>query len=284
MPSDPLAEFLVAHAQAIMRLHKRGEGERLGLTPAVLGAALYRSVCGRDIAKASTATIDAYLDGLHARDLVLAAACAQGDDRAWETLREAYWPAVEAAARLLDRDETSAQDLADSMWSELKLADGRVDETRTLLGSYGGRSPLGTWLNAVLANRFADAVRTDKPASDGNAESDGEAPDPDRSWYVDALGAALNEALAALDPRDRLRLAYYYLENLTLRDISRLLNEHPSRVSRKLRQTRDDLRSSVEESLRRERNLSEEQIRLCYQYATERWPFDLRRAVSDANE
>jgi len=286
MPQDPLAEFLVAHAPAITRLHKRGGGAAFDVTPASLGAALHRSVRRCDLADAPPESVDAYLDGLHARDLVLAAACDQGGNRAWERLREEYWPAVEAAARMLDRDEASAQELANSLWSELKSADGREAETPSLLASYGGRSPLGTWLNAVLANRFADEARAASkainPADPGRAEkAAAEAEDPGRSWYVSALDTALNKALAGLEPRDRLRLGYYYLENLTLRDISRLLSEHPSRVSRKLRQTREDLRNSVEESLRRDRNLTEEQIRLCYQYATERWPFDLNRAVSD---
>ena len=40
-----------------------------------------------------------------------------------------------------------------------------------------------------------------------------------------ALSTALSEALGALEARDRLRLGYYYLENLTLREIARLLNE-----------------------------------------------------------
>lgn len=284
MPNDALAEFLVAHAPAIMRLHKRGGGAALGVTPAVLGAALHRSVCGWNVEDAAPGSIDAYLDGLHARDLVIAAACSQGEEGAWEKLREQYWPAVEAAARMLDRDETSARELADSIWSELRAADGREGEV-SLLGSYGGRSPLETWLTTVLANRFAGGGRAASPAHSpeiGRAEvPGGDAQESGRSWYLSALDAALNKALAALEARDRLRLGYYYLENLTLRDISRLLGEHPSRVSRKLQQTREDLRSSVEESLRSERNLTDEQIRLCYQYATERSPFDLHRAVSD---
>jgi IS30 family transposase len=93
---------------------------------------------------------------------------------------------------------------------------------------------------------------------------------------------ALSEALGALEPRDRLRLGYYYLENLTLRDIARLLSEHPSSVSRRLQQTRSELKRRVERSLRREQHLSEEQIRLCYDYASEQWPFDLGRALSES--
>ena len=60
-----------------------------------------------------------------------------------------------------------------------------------------------------------------------------------------------------------------------------MLDEHPSSVSRRLQQTRGELKRQVESWLRREQNLSEEQIRLCYDYAAEQWPFDLKRAFSE---
>ena len=44
MPTDPLAEFLISHAQAIVRLHQRGKADGFDLTPADLGTALHRSV------------------------------------------------------------------------------------------------------------------------------------------------------------------------------------------------------------------------------------------------
>jgi IS30 family transposase len=81
--------------------------------------------------------------------------------------------------------------------------------------------------------------------------------------------------LDALAPRDRLRLAYYYAEELTLAEIGRLLGEHESTVSRQLERTRREVRRSVESALREEKKLSEAQLRLCYEYAREEWPFDL---------
>jgi RNA polymerase sigma-70 factor, ECF subfamily len=286
MPADPLAEFLVAHAQAIVRLHRRGNAEAFGLSPADVGATLYRSVVSWN-ADARAAAIDEYLDSLRADDLVLALACANGDERAWEGFIEKYRPVLYAAAHTLTHDETAARELADSLWADLYGADPRAAERRSLLAYYGGRSALATWLHAVLARRFVDLTRiaartrplesrTHEPATEGDPS------DPDRARYVSALSTALSEALAALEPRDRLRLGYYYLENLTLREIARLTNEHPSSVSRKLQQTRTELKRRVERWLRRERHLSEEQIRLCYDYASEQWPFDLGRALSES--
>ncbi|HVA84237.1 MAG TPA: sigma-70 family RNA polymerase sigma factor [Candidatus Binataceae bacterium] len=286
MATDPLAEFLISHAQAIVRLHRRGHADGFGLTPADLGMASHRSVRAWNSA-AKPAEIDEYLDQLRADDFVLAVACAHGHERAWEGFIEKYRPVLYGAAHALTRDEAGARELTDSLWADLYGIDLRAGERRSLLGHYGGRSSLGTWLHAVLARRFVDvtraAARTRPLESRPNeAATEGDPADPDRFRYVSALSTALSEALGALEPRDRLRLGYYYLENLTLRDISRLLGEHPSSVSRRLQQTRGELKRRVERSLRREQHLSEEQIRLCYDYAAEQWPFDLRRALSES--
>jgi IS30 family transposase len=89
------------------------------------------------------------------------------------------------------------------------------------------------------------------------------------------LQAALSTVLDALAPRDRLRLAYYYAEELPLAEIGKLTGEHESTVSRRLERTRKDLRRNVEAKLREEKKLSDAQLRLCYEYAREEWPFDL---------
>jgi RNA polymerase sigma-70 factor len=286
MATDPLAEFLVSHAEAIVRLHRRGNADGFGLTPADLGTALHRSVHAWNPA-AKPAEIDEYLDKLRADDFVLAIACAHGNERAWEGFVEKYRPVLYGAAHALTRDEVDARELADSLWADLYGMDANAEQRRSLLRYYGGRSSLGTWLHAVLARHFVDLTRASartRPLESRPNEpaTEGDPADPDRFRYVNALSTALSEALRALESRDRLRLGYYYLENLTLREIARMLGEHPSSVSRRLQQTRGELKRQVESSLRREQNLSEEQIRLCYDYAAEQWPFDLGRELSES--
>jgi hypothetical protein len=58
------------------------------------------------------------------------------------------------------------------------------------------------------------------------------------------------------------------------------MREHESSVSRRLGRTRKMLRRQVEWALRRDQRLNDEQIRLCYDYATQEWPFDLTQALS----
>ncbi len=286
MGTESLAEFRSAHVRAIARLYQRGHGAELGLDQDNLAAALHASVGAWDT-EAAPHAIDEYLDSLRAEDLVLASACACGIEGAWERFIADYRPALYAAARALTRDEARARELADSLWAELYGLQTRGGERRSLLSYFGGRSSLATWLRAVLAQRFVDSARYAqriRPLEERPAEpaTDYDPPDPDRARYLGALGAALTAALAMLEPRERLRLSYYYLESLTLGEVGRLLGEHPSTVSRALDRTRLALKREVERRLRREQHLNEEQIRLCYDYAAEQWPFDLGRALSES--
>ena len=106
-------------------------------------------------------------------------------------------------------------------------------------------------------------------------------PDPERGRYLALLQATLTTALATLEPRDRLRLSYYYVQDLTLAQIGCLLGEHEATVSRKLERTRRELRKGVESALAEDpHRLSEAQLQLCFQYAQEEWPFDLTHVLS----
>lgn len=226
--------------------------------------------------------------------------------------------------------EARARELADSLYAELYMgaASGsaapkaRTDDARqagipvlrgrTLFEYFHGRSKLSTWLRAVLAQRHVDALRAGRRMQSleendleavGSAESSGtqkarnlgprtgtDPPDPDRARYLGLLQGVLLAVLEALDPRDRMRLAFYYVHERTLAEIGRILREHEATVSRKLDRTRHELRRNVERALREGRvtpdgaartaGLSDAQIRLCFEYALEEYPFDLTQPLS----
>jgi len=244
-----------------------------------------------------------YLDGLNLSELALACACSAGDNAAWEFFIAHYRPKLYRAARAIvaksgaarsATDEVAARDLADSLYGELYgLRESPDGSRRSLFTYFHGRSKLSTWLHAILAQRQIDQIRRtqkidsiDDDTSDGGLrsvdtlESKTPPPDPERNSYLAMLQACLTAALADLVPRDRLRLAYYYVEELTLAQIGKLLGEHEATVSRKLDRTRAELLRCVEEALRIEKKLSEAQLRQCFEYAREEWPFDLTRALS----
>jgi len=96
------------------------------------------------------------------------------------------------------------------------------------------------------------------------------------------LRQALAEAIAELPSRDRLRLSYYHVQQLTLAQVGRLLGEHESTVSRKIEHARQALRKSVERRLRETHRLSREQIRVCLETALDVSSFDVGAEPSEA--
>jgi hypothetical protein len=66
-----------------------------------------------------------------------------------------------------------------------------------------------------------------------------------------------------LPARERLRLACYYVQALTLAETGRLLKEHEATVSRRLGRTRGAIRRDVERQLRAE-GLTSDQIAACF--------------------
>lgn len=229
------------------------------------------------------ARVQKYLDGLHLADLALACACSAGNAAAWEHFVREYRHVLYRAAGAI-AGESRGRDLADSLYAELYGLREREGERRSLFDYFHGRSKLATWLYAILAQRHVDEFRRshkieslDDPLREGAPEpaAPDPAPDPERDRYLAMMQAAVASALDALAPRDRLRLAYYYADGLTLAEIGKLLGEHEATASRKLERTRMDIRIFVEASLRKEKKLSEAQLRLCFDCAREKWPFDL---------
>ena len=93
------------------------------------------------------------------------------------------------------------------------------------------------------------------------------APDPDRERLVPLVQAALGAAVAALVARDRLRLACYYAQGLTLAEIGRLMGEHEATASRQLARIRRELRDLVARDLRERQGLAAAEIVQAQRYA-----------------
>ena len=79
------------------------------------------------------------------------------------------------------------------------------------------------------------------------------------------MHAVLAAAIAALAPRDRLRLACYYAQEMTLAQIGKLTREHEATVSRQLAQTRRSIREDVERRLKSEHGFSNAEIDECFE-------------------
>jgi len=294
MSPSALQQFSEDHASLIERLRERARPDRWDLASSDFDQALYRSVDGRfpDGANAAPSEVARYLESLSIEDLALAAACQRGTQSAWVEFLAEYRPVIYGAAMALTRDASRAKEITDGLYADLYGLEERDGSRRSLFRYFHGRSSLRTWLRSVVSRTFVEEYRAEQRGNALKARLAGEAAsddgaaaapaDPDRERQVDALRQALAQALGGLEPRDRLRLAYYYAHELTLAEIGKLLREHESTVSRKLQQTRTALRQAVERSLELEHGLTTDDVRACVQAALEAWPFDSGKELAVA--
>lgn len=313
MPAEKILtspnRFLTRFSQVVTGLQEEAKCARWELSPKVFAEALRRSAEKRFGATNPDASeIEAYLTSLHLEDLALACACCEGEEKAWEYFVAHFRQDLRNAATAILRgsgqvSEGRAEELADSLYGELYGVRSSGSAPRKSLFEYfHGRSKLSTWLRAVLAQKHVDLLRTSMKTVSLEGETENEtfrdlamqtqfeAPDPDREIYLGRVARCLSAALAALTPRERLILACYYVDRLTLAEIGRMLREHESTISRQLERTRRALRENVAQSLRigsparrdtpAEPAMDDAQVKLAFEYAMEDWPFDLSQALS----
>ena len=316
MPPEPafasIDVFSTQHGNLIETLYVEANAARWELSSHAFAEALWRSADKRFRgACPGRPEIEAYLKSLQLVDLAMACACSHGSEAAWELFIAEFRSELRRAATSILRAsgsfaEASAVELADSLYAELYgLRSTSEGHRKSLFDYFHGRSKLSTWLRAVLAQRHVDLLRTGGKTISLDAEPREEAPigmpqraspelpDPDREMYVSRMGSALCKALGGLPARERMILACYYVDQLTLAEIGRIMREHESTVSRQLDRTRRALRERVTESLRRgapasdgraaEAGLDEAQIEQAFEYALQDWPFDLTRALAKEN-
>jgi RNA polymerase sigma-70 factor (ECF subfamily) len=287
--SDKPPEFAARYAPALARFYNRARAARWNLSANALTEAAERGALKSGAIE--TDRVEQYLDALHAEDLALALACKGGDSHAWDLFISSLRPPLYSAARAIAGDAMRGRELADSLWADLYGLEARDGRRRSLLEYFHGRSSILTWMRALLAQRHVDYIRSQsriQPLADNvedvriepNSNHD-DPREPERARYVQMLAAALDLALKTLAPQDRMRMAYYYRHELSLKEIGRLMSEHESTVSRKLARTRDQLKSEIECRLRDIDKLSQDQIRLCYDFAAGDLQFDLARALPD---
>ena len=286
--SEAPPEFVAQNAGALTRLCKRAGAARWNVSDESLCDAAYRGA--RSAGVLERGGVESFIDALHAEDLSLALACQAGDSAPWEHFITSFRPALYAAARAIAGDDARGRELADSIWAEMYGMEVRDGRRRSILSYFHGRSSLLTWMRAVLAQRHVDYIRSQSriaPLDDhleqaiDTGDDRGDTSDSERARYVAMLGKALDAALKALAPRDRMRMAYYYRHDLSLKEIGRVMDEHESTVSRRLARTRDQLKGAIERMLHDGDRLSRDQIRLCYDWAAGDLQIDLSRALPD---
>src|SRR5215831_13669269 len=179
-------------------------------------------------APADGAQLREFCFSLKIEELVLARACAAGNERAWETFMVRYREKLYDIGLHITREDSAARDLSDSMYADLYGTNSRDGIRVSKLASYTGRGSLEGWLRTVLAQEHVNRYRRQKRlvSLDEEAEEGTQfaTPDPMPPAVLDPrLESATDEALSTLPAEERFILAAYYLDGRTLAEIARIL-------------------------------------------------------------
>jgi len=249
---------------ALTELYQRSRAALVGLSEPEF-ARILEETAGKYVPpEAKEREVEEFCRGLRLEELALARACAAGHERAWELFLTRYREKLYDAARSITREDSSARELADSLYADLYGTETRDGRRACKLNYYTGRGSLEGWLRATLAQEYVNRYRrqqrlvsleekTEAGAQFAAADPASElAPDP-------RLAEATDTVLAALAAEDRFILASYYLDERTLAEIARVLGVHESTISRKLEKIARALRDKIMKELRR-RGMSRRQV------------------------
>jgi len=248
--AQPVVEISQALVSLVSGLYEKSGGSRFGISRERF-AAILEQIAGKYLpAGASTHDVRELYSSLKVEDLVLARACADGHERAWEGFMHRFREKLYDIAAYVTRESSSARELADGIYADLYSSPNRDGQRVSKLASYTGRGSLEGWLRTVIAQEYVNRYRKqrrlvslDEHSEDGEqfaaSETEPVAPVDGR------LEAATDEALAALPSEDRFVLASYYLDKRTLAEIARMLSVHESTISRKLDKLAASLRKQI---------------------------------------
>lgn len=247
--SGPLDAQPSAVAREFAARHYAASGAReFGIDEPRLAAILAEVVKHRD-PSGDDVLEKPFLASLRLEELVLARACAGGNDRAWEVFLTRYRVTLYETAYKIAREETAARNLADSLYAALYGVDSKGEQRTSKLLSYQGRGSLQGWLRTVVAQEYVNHYRRAKRETslDGALEDGAqfEAPLPAMQVADPRIEAAASVELSALDSEEWFLLAAYYLDHRTLAGIAKLQGVHESTISRKLERATTGLRKRI---------------------------------------
>jgi len=265
-------------------LYQRSRAAEFGLTLETFKGIL-QEICQKYVpVEASPTERHAFLACLRLEELVLARACAAGNEHAWEVFLTRFREKLYTIAGYIAKEASAARELADSLYADLYGTTLRDGQRVSKLAFYTGRGSLEGWLRTVLAQEYVNRYRRQRRLVSLDEESeDGvqfAAATPEPVAQVDSrVEAATDEALAELSLEDRFVLASYYLDSRTLAEIARILRVHESTISRKLDKLAKSLRKRILAGLGR-RGMSRQQAQEALEVDVRDLEINLRRRLA----
>jgi RNA polymerase sigma-70 factor (ECF subfamily) len=288
MPVDanPIASAPAANP-LLQELYALSKGKDYGLTEAQFSAIL----AGIAHTLKSCTELPGQVDfdfcrSLRLEELALARGCALGHDGAWEVFLTRYREKLYDSARYITKEDSSARELADSIYADLYVTTTRDGQRVSKLSSYTGRGSLEGWLRTVLAQEWVNRYRKRKrevsleEESEAGAQFTAQTPSEEKQVRQPVV-VATDTALADLSSEDRFILASYYLDKRTLAEIARTLRVHESTISRKVEKLAKTVRKKILDHLVKS-GMSRRQAEEAMEFDVRDWPgaADLRSQLA----
>ncbi len=208
-----------------------------------------------------------FIQALFAEDLYLALACANGDEQAWWDFDKEYRVYLERLANSMTRIQSDAEEAICNLYNDLFGTSIQEGRRNSKFISYSGRGSLRAWLKTIIWHSIVDLHRASEDLisfeeiieqlGEGyahitikKADTEVETKIVDRMTtekYLKLALFAMDQAFNQLEDYEKLLLFYYYVENLKLREIARLV-ELPSSPLRNWVRRHSEKRTRIHES------------------------------------
>jgi RNA polymerase sigma-70 factor, ECF subfamily len=235
-------------------------------------------------------------DHLRAGDLYLACACARGIATALQAFEKVYADEIARIARRFQRRDLGADDLTQLLRTKLfapplgSATPESAAAARPKIASYTGQGFLQNWVRVTATRTFIDGVRwqhadetEDSMAADLAELLQEPAANPElrmlKQEHAAHFKAAFAEAVAALEPSDRLVLKQHLVERLTIDQIGALYHLHRATAARRVAKARDTLLAGVRVRLARRLGLTVDSLAAAFDLLASRLDASVERVL-----
>lgn len=192
-------------------------------------------------------------------ELALVWACLQHQPAAVALLEADYVPQATRALRKLGLPEALVDDVLGWLRAELFVREGPP-----LLETWSGRGDLGSWIRAIATHEGIKRAKRARREVEAGALEDVPLPDAEvvalRGAHRAEFTRALTTSFQALPLEQRNLLRQYFLDGLTIDDLSRLLDVHRATAARRVTAAREALVAGVKQQLMAELQLGEQSV------------------------